>query len=288
MRFATISLADREQACVRAGEDWVALDLLDEGLRGDLLVLIRRRLAEDELAELGERAADVDPDRRMPQSSVRFAPPYRRPAKILGIGLNYRAHATDLSETAPADPASFIKGAHTIIGPGETIVVPRQSERTTTEAELGLIFGRETTEEVGVDAALGGIFGVCAVLDQTAEDILQQNPRFLTRSKNFRSFLSFGPEVVTLDEFLAEQLLEQVRVTTTVDGSVVRSDLVAGMTHGPRELIAFHSAVMPFEPGDILCTGTPGAGVIIDGAVATATVTGLQPLTNPVKSQDRR
>jgi 2-keto-4-pentenoate hydratase/2-oxohepta-3-ene-1,7-dioic acid hydratase in catechol pathway len=100
-------------------------------------------------------------------------------------------HASDLAERIPTEPASFMKGDHTIIGPGDPIPVPSQSNRTTAEAELGLVIGRECYQ-VEEDVALDYVAGVCPVLDQTAEDILERNPRFLTRSKNFPGFFSFG------------------------------------------------------------------------------------------------
>ena len=130
---------------------------------------------------------------------MRFTAPYRRPRKIWGIGLNYVAHATDLTETVPDEPASFMKGDHTIIGPGDPIPLPSQSERVTAEAELGLVIGR-LCRDVEPENALDHVFGVCPVLDQTAEDILARNPRFLTRSKNFPGFLSFGPAIAALSE----------------------------------------------------------------------------------------
>ena len=96
---------------------------------------------------------------------------------IWGIGLNYREHAADLAETAPAEePASFIKGDHTVIGPGEPIPLPWQSNRVTAEAELGIIIGRSAATSPS-EEALDYVWGVVPILDQTAEDILARNPR---------------------------------------------------------------------------------------------------------------
>ena len=131
-----------------------------------------------------------------------FLAPYRNPGKIVGIGLNYRRHAADLGATAPDEPVIFIKGAHTVIGHQEAIELPSASQSVTAEGELGLIIGRRCWE-VPASGALRHVFGFCAVLDQTAEDILLRNPRFLTRAKNFPTFFSFGPEIVTLDELVA-------------------------------------------------------------------------------------
>jgi len=277
LRFATLVIDGREQACLRDGADWCRLDYDDPYLTGDLLQLIRREPSRQQLEELSIKVQKADAIFRVPVADATYAPPYRQPPKIWGIGLNYRAHAADLSESAPPDPASFIKGSHTVIGHGGQIVIPHQSSRTTSEAELGVIFGRYVSDATPHEA-WDGVFGVCAILDQTAEDILRVNPRFLTLSKNFPSFFAFGPEVVTLDEFLTDQELEDVQVTTKIDAQIVRRDVVAGMTHAPADLIAFHSQRFPFAPGDILSTGTPGAGLLSAGVEVKAEITGLTPL----------
>ena len=132
---------------------------------------------------------------------MQYAPLYRRPRKIWGIGLNYRDHAADLSAPFPTEPASFMKGDHTIIGQGDAIVLPAESERVTAEAELGVIIGRRC-RDVAEDEVPAVIAGYCLIIDMTAEDILQRNPRFLTRAKNFDTFFSFGPHLITPDEVL--------------------------------------------------------------------------------------
>jgi 2-keto-4-pentenoate hydratase/2-oxohepta-3-ene-1,7-dioic acid hydratase in catechol pathway len=186
------------------------------------------------------------------------------------------------SAAPQGEPASFIKGDHTIIGPGEAIELPHQSDRVTAEAELGLIFGA-VGRNVPIDSALSYVWGACTVLDQTAEDILQVNPRYLTRAKNFPGFFSFGPGIVPLDEILdADGTLDSIEVATILNGEVVVSNSVRNMLFSPRLLVSFHSAVMPWYPGDILSTGTPGAVKLSPGDVVSATVTGLPTLTNPV------
>jgi len=217
-----------------------------------------------------------------PDSPV--AAPWTRPHKILGIGLNYGAHAGDLGEQAPrTSPASFIKGDHTIVGPDQPIVVPQGIGRVTAEAELGLVIGR-TCYQVGVDEAMSYVAGVVPVLDQTAEAILVEHPRYLTRVKNYPTFFSFGPDLITLDEVLSVGPLPALRVATVHNGTVHREDTVAGMTFSPAELLSFHSHVMPFYPGDILSTGTPGAVPIVAGDVVRCELgDGFASLTNPVQ-----
>jgi 2-keto-4-pentenoate hydratase/2-oxohepta-3-ene-1,7-dioic acid hydratase in catechol pathway len=288
MRFATVMVDDTEQACLQRPDGlWAPLHRIDPSLRGDLLTLIERSAdSRDQLHALTQMAEELSTSELVPADDATYRPPYRHPRKIWGIGLNYAEHAADLHAETPSQPGSFIKADHTIIGPGDEIVIPRQSERTTAEAEIGVVIGREASN-VSPEEALDHVFGVCAILDQTAEDILEPNPRYLTRSKNFPTFFSFGPEVVTLDEFLSSRALEDVEVATYLDGAEVRRNVVGNMTHAPRDLVSFHSQMMPLFPGDIISTGTPGAGVLKQGAVAEARIDGLMPLTNPVRATSR-
>jgi 2-keto-4-pentenoate hydratase/2-oxohepta-3-ene-1,7-dioic acid hydratase in catechol pathway len=203
---------------------------------------------------------------------------------IWGIGLNYREHADDLTAGYPDEPASFIKADHTVIGPGDPIPLPAQSERVTAEAELGLVMG-PYTRDVGEEEAVARLWGVCPVLDQTAEDILQRNPRFLTRAKNFPGFFSFGPGITPIGEVIDRfGSLADVEVATVRNGEVWRSNTVANMIFSPEFLISFHSKVMPLYPGDIISSGTPGAAVIKDGDTAECRIAGIGVLSNPVSA----
>jgi 2-keto-4-pentenoate hydratase/2-oxohepta-3-ene-1,7-dioic acid hydratase in catechol pathway len=126
------------------------------------------------------------------------------------------------------------------------------------------------------------------VLDQTAEDILERDPRFLTRSKNFPTFFAFGPELMTIDEALVDGSLDHLRVATVINGVVHRQAPVEDMTFDPAGLVAFHSDVMPLFPGDILSTGTPGAVALAAGDVVEARIDGLAALRMRVLSEHVR
>jgi 2-keto-4-pentenoate hydratase/2-oxohepta-3-ene-1,7-dioic acid hydratase in catechol pathway len=279
MRLATLHLDGREVAVVADGDRYVPLEQLGLDLPGDLLALLREGLSEARRSPIAARVRKTDAG--VPRADAVLAPPYRAPAKLWGIGLNYRGHADDLGANHPTEPASFLKGAHTIVGPGDAIHLPPQSERVTAEGELGLVIGR-TCWQVDVEDALDHVAAVVPILDQTAEDILQRDPRFLTRSKNFPTFLAFGPELVTLDEVLVHGRLDHLEVATWHNGTVHRRAPVADMTFDPAHLVAFHSQVMPLYPGDIISTGTPGAIPLADGDVVEAHVEGLTPLRCPV------
>jgi 2-keto-4-pentenoate hydratase/2-oxohepta-3-ene-1,7-dioic acid hydratase in catechol pathway len=125
---------------------------------------------------------------------------------------------------------------------------------------------------------------VCPILDQTAEDILQRNPLFLTRSKNFPTFFSFGPTIVPMRE-LRQRFgsLEEITVSTVKNGAELRTKTVAHMTFGPSALVSFHSKIMPLFPGDIISTGTPGAVVLDDGDIVECRIPGIGSLINHVR-----
>lgn len=277
MRLCTINLQGREEAAVVARAGIVPVSAINAHLgrawAEDLFDMIGRGLSPQVL-----RDAEATP-LKLDASAVRFGPLYRHPRKILGIGLNYRDHAADLNAPYPTEPASFMKCDNTIIGPGDTIELPPQSQRVTAEAEIGVVIGK-TCRLVSEREAPDYIAGYCLIIDMTAEDILQKNPRFLTRSKNFDTFFSFGPELITLEE--VPDVLK-VKVGTWKNGKLHRENVVANMAFPPHYLVSFHSHVATMYPGDIISTGTPGAVVIEDGDLAECRIDGLGTLSNPVR-----
>lgn len=213
---------------------------------------------------------------------VVYAPLYRNPRKIFGIGLNYSQHAKDLGEKTPRSiPGSFFKPATTIIGHGDTIELPIQSNDVDGEGELAIIIGKECAN-IEADEWLDYVAGFTVSLDMTAIDILQQNPRYLTVAKSFNSFFSFGPQLVTPDEI--KDILS-LRVETVHNDVVHASDIVANMTFPPNFLVAFHSKVMTWLPGDIISTGTPLGAHIHDKDTLEGRVSGFAPLKCNVKDK---
>ena len=278
MRLTTVRRDGLEEAAIVAPDGPMPVGELGRLGDGptDLLTLLESGLFE-ELKSFYNRGK-VEGE-AVPPGRFEHAPLYRRPRKIWGIGLNYVEHAGDLSETAPADePASFMRPDTTIIGPGDKVVLPSQSERVTAEGELAVVIGREA-KDVSEDDAPLFVAGLTTVLDMTAEDILRRNPSYLTRSKSFDTFFSFGPEFVTLDEIRDVDALE---VSTVLNGEVRRTNTVSNMTFSPWWLVSFHSRVMTLLPGDIISTGTPGAVAIRGGDVAECRIGGFKPLSNPV------
>ena len=228
----------------------------------------------------------------IPAEEVVYGPLYRNPKRIFGIGLNYVDHAGDIGSAAPTGfPGSFFKMADTLVGPGDDIKLPKlkEAQKTTAEAELGIIMGkdcRDVPEENWQDA----IVGYTTILDMTEESILKGNdyvkgnPRYLCIVKNFPTFFSFGPQLVTPDEVPDVLALE---VQSVRNGQVYAKNLVANMTHRPARLVSLHSSIQGWYAGDILSTGTPRAFHIQDGDVAECRIYGpngfeMAPLVNPV------
>lgn len=221
--------------------------------------------AANELPTPEDASAD-----RVPADHLSFAAPLERPGKLWGIGLNYADHASDLNEDRPTEPASFMKPSTTVTGPGGPIRLPPSdiTERVTAEAELALVVGR-TCSDVDRENVDDVIAGYLPVIDMTAEDILERNPRFLTRAKSFDSFLVFGRSLVTVDR---AHPLDELSVKTVINGEVAAENEIRNMMTKPRELVSFHSKVMTLEPGDVISTGTPGAKHIRPGDAVSAEV----------------
>jgi len=276
LRLVTIQQGDREEAAVVLPDGVAPVQEVYGLSRGeaDLFYLLK----SGRFYELKE-AYDRGEVRGEAITRASHAPLYRRPRKIWGIGLNYVEHAGDLEENAPSEePASFMRPDTTIIGPGDEIVLPAQSERVTAEGELAIMIGREAKDISEEDAPLV-VAGFTTVLDMTAEDILRKNPRYLTRAKSFDTFFSFGPELVTPEEI---EDIDALEVATVLNGKVHRTNTVSNMTFSPWWLVSFHSHIMTLLPGDVISTGTPGAVVVQDGDVAECRITGFEPLYNPV------
>ena len=284
MRISTIAWEGREEAALCTPAGMVLVDTVGRFLGKEWSRDTFELIESGQLREMNDWYRDGGRGRlgelkTIPAGQVVFRPLYRRPRKIWGIGLNYVEHALDLVDKPVKDePASFMKPDTTIIGPGDAIKIPLQSEATTAEAELGLIIGKRC-KDVEREHWLDVVAGFTTLLDMTAEDILRRNPRYLTRSKSFDTFLSFGPQLVTPDEI--DDILK-LKVATVHNGRVHAQNSVGNMTFTPDDLVSFHSKVMTLLPGDLICTGTPRAVRINDGDVVECRIDGFASLANPV------
>ena len=197
------------------------------------------------------------------------------PAKVVAVGLNYRAHAAELAMEVKAEPILFLKPPSAVIGPREPIVLPERSAQVDYEAELALVVGRPC-RAVGAAAAADYVAGYTCGNDVTARDLQALDGQW-TRGKSFDTFCPLGPWIVR------EMPPAGAAVTAAPDGVEVQRGRVGDMIVGPLDLLSFVSEIMTLEPGDVLMTGTPpGVGPLAAGQVVTVEVTGVGRLSNPV------
>lgn len=286
MRLATVKRNNDEVVCVIFKKGIVMINDLNEILGKKFSEDFLSILENDQLDSLNDCYKELKKNglgllekKILDYDDIEFGPLYRKPNKIWGIGLNYKDHASDLDEVSPVEePASFMKPGTTIIGQMDNIVIPMQSNKTTGEAELGVIFSKKC-KNVEKEDWLSVVAGFTTIIDMTAEDILRKNPRYLTRAKSFDTFFSFGPIFATTDEI--EDVLK-LKVSTVINGEIYAENVVSNMTFRPDYLVSFHSKVMTILPGDIISTGTPRAVPLKHGDIVECKITGFESLKNPV------
>lgn len=219
---------------------------------------------------------------RLLLDDVRLVSPVIPRSKVIGIGRNYAAHAAELNNPVPDAPLLFIKPNTAVIGPGEPIVYPPETENLHFEGELAVVIGR-ICRRVPRDRAAEVIFGYTVGNDITARD-LQTSDKQWARAKGFDSFCPLGPWIVThlsLDE------ASDLQVTTTVNGELKQDGRTSDMVQGIAELIEYVSGFTTLLPGDVILTGTPaGVGPLQPGDQVAVTVEGIGTLTNPVVAEN--
>jgi 2-keto-4-pentenoate hydratase/2-oxohepta-3-ene-1,7-dioic acid hydratase in catechol pathway len=216
----------------------------------------------------------------LPLSAVRLHAPVQ-PGKIICVGRNYAAHAKEHQADVPETPLLFLKPPTAVIGPGDTILLPPQSQQVEHEAELAVVIGRRgrwITPEDALQHALGYTIGN----DVTARDLQRRDGQW-TRAKGFDAFCPLGPWIET--EFDPSDSVIACYVNDEMRQMASTRDMVFSV----RTLIAFASSVMTLEPGDILMTGTPaGVSPLLPGDVVRVTIEGLGELCNPVAAEPFR
>jgi 2-keto-4-pentenoate hydratase/2-oxohepta-3-ene-1,7-dioic acid hydratase in catechol pathway len=203
--------------------------------------------------------------------------PIARPGKIVCIGRNYREHAKELGNDVPVEPLFFLKPSTSIIGEGEPIVLPPQSQRVEFEGEIGIVIGARLTK-ASEEATKDAIRGVVAVNDVTARDLQKKDSQW-TRAKGFDSFCPIGNVATEFGE------LSSLTVVTRVNGQERQRGSASDMVFSIPMLLSYVSHVMTLEPGDIVATGTPsGVAPISPGDVVEVEIVGLSKVSNPVTS----
>lgn len=211
--------------------------------------------------------------------------PILRPPKIVALGLNYALHAKEGNAAVPKEPIIFMKAGSSVIGPGETILLPKGLGRMDHEVELAVIIGRRATT-VKKKNVPGIVAGYTILNDVTARelqtsDLEKKHPWF--RSKSFDTFTPLGPWIVTADEVGASI---ELGLECRVNGKVRQKSNTKNMVFDVPAQIEFISRFITLEPGDIVSTGTPqGIGPIADGDEVVCRIQNIGELKNPVRDR---
>jgi 2-keto-4-pentenoate hydratase/2-oxohepta-3-ene-1,7-dioic acid hydratase in catechol pathway len=201
-----------------------------------------------------------------------------KPTKIVCVGRNYAAHARELGNAVPDErPLIFLKPVSSLIGNGDYIELPADSQRVEHEGEIGIVIGRRA-RDVSESEALSVIAGYVAVNDITARDLQKIDVQY-TRAKGYDTFCAVGTPA-THDDW------RSLEVITRVNGVVKQHGHATDMIFGIPLLISYISRIMTLEPGDIIPTGTPeGVSPIVDGDVVEIEIPGVSTVSNPVRNR---
>lgn len=221
-------------------------------------------------------------------SGVRLHAPLANPPRIFAIGLNYRDHAAESKMELPKYPVVFFKLQTAIVGPGENIVLPRNSTQPDYEAELAFVIGKGGYR-IPAASWRDHVYGYTLVNDVSARDIQLSTSQW-SLGKCFPTFCPMGPWIVTADEIADPHALA---IRLSINGELLQNSNTRELVFKVPDLIEYISALTPLLPGDIVSTGTPaGVGMgrkpqrwLQSGDSVTVTVEGLGSLTNPVVSE---
>jgi 2-keto-4-pentenoate hydratase/2-oxohepta-3-ene-1,7-dioic acid hydratase in catechol pathway len=254
MRFARLGRFGTEIPVVLDGDRALDLRSLTPDVDGGFLASggaqrVRAALASGALPELPD-AADM-----------RIGAPIARPSAVYCIGMNYAAHAAESGSAPPEHMVVFMKAPNTVVGPNDDVAIPKGSEKTDWEVELGVVIGRRASYLDSPEDAVDHIAGYVVANDLSERDWqLSISGGQWSKGKSAPGFCPTGPWLVTADEIDASN----VRLRSSVNGEPRQdsrtSDLIFGIGHIVWEL----SQVLALEPGDLVLTGTP-EGVALSG-----------------------
>ncbi len=214
---------------------------------------------------------------KTPLADVRLLAPVIPRSKVVCVGKNYAKHAAEMGGDVPTEPLLFLKPNTSVIGPGEPIFYPPQSEDVHFEGELAVVIGR-ICKDVSVEDAPKVIFGYTVGNDVTARDLQAKDVQF-TRAKGFDTFCPLGPWIETSFDPADAGIRTELGDVLKQDGRT--SDMVFGVP----ELVAYITSIMTLLPGDVILTGTPaGVGPMQVGDTVSVTIDGLGTLSNQVVS----
>jgi 2,4-didehydro-3-deoxy-L-rhamnonate hydrolase len=194
-------------------------------------------------------------------ADARWASCVPRPGKVVCIGLNYSDHAAEVGAKIPAEPIVFLKGTNTVVGPYDDVLIPRRSQKTDWEVELGVVIGRDARYLESVDDAVAHIAGFCIVHDVSEREFQVERGGQWTKGKSCDTFAPTGPWLATRDE-IADVMA--IALELDVNGIRRQTGSTASMIFDPYFLVHYLSQFMTLEAGDLISTGTPpGVGMAL-------------------------
>lgn len=192
-------------------------------------------------------------------SEERWGAPIARPGKVICIGLNYSDHAKEAGMPIPEEPIIFQKGSNTVVGPYDPILIPRGSEKTDWEVELGVVIGKKARYLDTVEESKNHIAGYCLANDVSERAFQLERGGQWTKGKSSDNFTPVGPFLLDGDSIQNPQLLD---MKLTVNGQLMQSGNTNNMIFSVYYAIHYLSQFMTLEEGDLILTGTPpGVGM---------------------------
>ncbi len=210
-------------------------------------------------AESLSRLAKLDPaSLPLVPGNPRLGPCVAGVGKFICIGLNYSDHAAETGAKVPPEPIIFMKATSAIVGPDDDVVIPRGSEKTDWEVELGFVIGK-TAKYVTEADALDHVAGYFVVNDVSERAFQTERSGQWTKGKSCDTFGPIGPWLVTRDEVADPQNL---KMWLTLNSQTMQDGSTQTMVYGVAFLVSYLSQFMSLQPGDIVTTGTPpGVGM---------------------------
>jgi 2-keto-4-pentenoate hydratase/2-oxohepta-3-ene-1,7-dioic acid hydratase in catechol pathway len=221
-------------------------------------------------------------------ADVRLHTPLANPPRVFAIGLNYRDHAIESKMALPTTPVVFFKLQSAIIGPGENIVLPKNSTQPDYEAEFAFVIGKGGYR-IPADAWRDHVYGYTILNDISARDVQLATSQW-SMGKSFPTFCPIGPAIVTAGEIPNP---DELSISLSIDGEVLQNSNTRELIFKIPQLIEHLSSITPLLPGDIVSTGTPsGVGLgrtpkrwLQPGETVTITIDGLGQLINPTVAE---
>lgn len=274
MKFAQILLRGKPVAVIEQGSRWYQLDkpLTDYLATSEVQVISAEHM--------GAQPLDLSEDD--------FIRPLSNVSRVLCVGLNFTDHAKEVGAETPSHPTIFTKFGNALIGPGEQIQMPTESNKIDWEVELCAVVGKEG-RRIPVEEAEEYLLGYTILNDVSVRDWQGRTSEWF-QGKNWDSMTPFGPVIVSPDEL---DIAGGLAMTCTVDGETRQQGSTANLIFKPAEVISYISTFMTLQPGDLIALGTPaGVGLslrprkwLAPGQTVVTEIEGIGRLTNVCSSE---